>query len=393
MSESERWDNFQAKNREFLAQADVQEYARQMPGLFAKLELLQNAPADPSGADNTEIMVKTMQQIMAVFEKMTQLRVQYMQQQLHSISGATDKESVGDALSARIDWAFEQTAVQDVLKPIAAAVSVDPLGGLKDQKSSFRFYWKNGKQILVDNKTIGKAQRQIADVRNRIGSSITLEQSAILAQLDRCVEQILIADPAAHNARQVSDALTRFSTGTDFNKPLLLIGGLGASLIAAVGLGIWAKTGKTSWPTFLWLGIAALMLNPDLLQKKGIGVLQQLAVLNTREVQGLITTCKLSGDDGAAAVQELFSLPKNQQTELRRFIEHHDTIDARQLSSLGISTDGKLGTALARAKNDADRRNIIAHFLSFRRKDTQQVVVEYLQSRGVPKGPFIPPTT
>ncbi len=352
--------------------------------------------AEAQGANDADLIRIQIDKIGQLHEQALEIRQRELRLSLSSLTGVSDT----------IDSAFNQKIFDPVktdLKKIAKALEVDPLNvrSANDANNLFYVVYKDRNnpsdpdhkgQVFVSPYAIASCKKQLREIRRM---PLNDEQKNIIDVLDNGIEQVLRFDPLATKVVAVGRAFEARKTGADFNKPLRFLGFLGAGLISSIGVGIWLRgkvNGKNyamTWPTYVWLGITALCLNPDMLKSRGMKVVDRLATLNNKEIQTTFTTYNLSGEEGVKPVIDLYDNINDQKVANLLKLAKNGITAAQVQEIIGLKADSPLMQLMTRMKTDGERAVFLRQILAYKTKDEREVVIEYLKGRGMP-GKYVP---
>ncbi len=233
----------------------------------------------------------------------------------------------------------------------------------------------NSKKINEDIKTIEKMIKSPVFTEDK--KNFLTELYASLITLRDC-------DPMTKTINSIGAAVMSARGNADY-KPLRVIGVLSGALLSVVGLGIgiFGKEKKIPLPTFLWLGILALSVSPELLASRGTRAIEHLKKYSAPAVQVFLTQQKVEGEMAAKAVAELFELGEGGYKNITKITKW----DLQNIvEQLGIQKTSKLYTLLAeKMKSDYDRKTFFDLFSGDMRRNTSEevrkTIIAYIQTR------------
>lgn len=228
--------------------------------------------------------------------------------------------------------------------------------------------------INEDKKTIEKMIKSPVFTEDK--KKFLTELSASLITLRDC-------DPMTKTINSIGAAVMSARGNADY-KLLRVIGLLSGALLSVVGLGIgiFGKEKKIPLPTFLWAGILALSVSPELLASRGTRAIEHLKKYSAPAVQVFLTQQKVEGEMAAKAVAELFELGEGGYKNITKITKW----DLQNIvEQLGIQEASKLYTLLAKMKSDYDRKTFFDLFSDDMRRNTSEevrkTIIAYIQTQ------------
>ncbi len=272
----------------------------------------------------------------------------------------------------------EMKGIVKSLEPYAKGLGVDPSDVQLNRhiKDNIFYVRHPSGRLEVNIQAVASAYKELDMVSGSVVSRLNPRQLQVLQGMRLALAQVEMIDPvraelAARYGLNASDPSA--------NKPLRLVGALGGSLIAGLGLVMAFKKGGTlTWPTFLWAGVAAFCINPDLLKDRAFHTMKHLEFMKDPKMQAVLH--QLPPKEGAAALMEIQALNGKGKTKLQQLLREK-TFSLLQLEQLTGDTTSALYQVMKRVP-DTDRVLVLRTLAAPQNKDEAQIVGKYLLARG-----------
>ncbi|MBP9773945.1 MAG: hypothetical protein KBD00_04965 [Candidatus Peribacteraceae bacterium] len=338
--------------------------------IYERLASMQEA------GDTWDNMTPLFHEMGALYNQATNLRMR----EIGTTNLATEVET------AFSDDSKDQKVLREALVEIARKADIDPTTITTSSSAADRGFFiptqdrKTKEQSFL---VINTAQRNDAltliETHLNKNISLTQPQREALFKLKARLNAILQTNRVAALDDAVGKAINR--QGTNY-RPLRLLGAVGGSVLTAIGLGVFFRTGKLPWPTLLWGFVAAASANPDLLKSRSFQTLKKYQFLTDSQTQKFLHDNAIDGPEGAAHVQEFFDQSPATKSNLLKLTKEGGPIDEESLKGAGV--DGTLLTFMLSLPNSTERGAFIRLFASIKDKEVQIKTVDYVKHRRDP---------
>lgn len=279
----------------------------------------------------------------------------------------------------------DEKVLRDALIDIAQKADVNPANismSSSARECGFFIPTRNGSTrepgpLTIDIKARNDAITLI-DMHLQKNTTLTERQRRTLVRLRARLESILHTNSIAALDDAMGKAIHRQKT--DY-RPLRLLGAVSGTLLTAVGLGVFFRTGKLPWPTLLWGLVAAGSAYPDLFKSPSFQTLKKYQFLADNQTQTFLDNHNINSSHGASRVQELFDLTPTTKSTLHALAKR-GVIHENNLQEAGV--DGSLLAFIMSLPTSNARADFIRIFGSINDKDTQAKTIDYIKHRRDP---------
>ncbi len=360
---------------------ELERIGAQAATLWQRNAMLMNMP------DAGEQISRNWEQMGELYQQAMELRARMLGTRLQSTFGLAPGSDPREDIMDRLNTSFSvpegtnssMRAINRTLSTYARGLTADPSAVLDGSARDAHFYRRNRNgRLMVDWNRMEAAYRNIDMIAASPASAINPEQRQLLQQMRSGIGQMEAIDPVG---AAIADWRRSVPVRQTDYRPIRFLTGVGASFITGIGLIMGAKHGFT-WPTALWAGIAALSINPSLARSNTYNAVRRLSYLNEPQIQNVIQHSGLSGDRGAAAIEELHELGRGEnRSQLNALIRGNQPITMAQIGQLTDGRNTPLVEAMARLGSDEERKLFLQSFLQSRSRDEQQITREYIRGR------------
>lgn len=359
---------------------ELERIGAQAATLWQRNAMLMNMP------ESGEQISHNWEQMGELYQQATELRARMLGTRLQSTFGTDPGADPREQVLDRLNTSFsvndgnnrDMRAINRTLSTYARGLTADPTAVLDGSARDAHFYRRNRNgRLIVDWNRVEEAQRNINMIAASPASAINPGQRELLQQMRSGMQQLGAVDPVG---AAIADWRSGVPVRQTDHRPLRFVTAVGASFITGIGLIMGAKNGFT-WPTAMWAGIAALSINPNLARSSTFNAVQRLSHLSEPRTQNLIQHSGLSGDEGAAALEELQELRRERRADVDSLLRSGRPVTMAQIGLLTEGRDTPLVQAMARLPNDDERAQFLRSFTTARSRDEQQITREFIRGR------------
>lgn len=362
---------------------ELERIGAQAGSLWQRNAMLINMP------ESGEQIVENWRRMGELYDRASELRARMLGARMQSVLGAEPGENgnLRDSSMDRLNTLFSvdgnnanssMNAVNRTLSTYLRGLTADPNEVLAGNNRDAHFYSRQRDgQLRVNWRNVDLARRNIDMIASNPLGQMNPGQQELLRQMRAGIQQVEQIDPVGAAMASWRNSVPRREV--DY-RPLRFMTAIGASLITGYGLYLGNKNGFT-WPTALWAGIAAISVKPDLLRDSTYHSLQRMSYLGDPSTLNMLQRGGVSGDRGAAIMEELQELQRTNPSGVQALIRSNRPVTMAQI---GVLTEGRntpLVQALARMENDAQRNAFLHTFLQTRSRDDQQILREFVRGR------------
>lgn len=337
--------------------------------IYERLAAMQEA------GDTWENMTPLFHEMGALYNQATNLRTREI--------GATD-------LATEVEAAFsgdskDEKVLREALVEIARKADIDPTTITMSSSAKDRGFFiptqdrktKEASFLVINT---GQRNDALTLIETHLNKNISLTQTqrAVLFKLKARLNAILQTNPVAALDDAVGKAINR--QGTNY-RPLRLLGAVSGTLLTAIGLGVFFRTGKLPWPTLAWGALAAGLIYPDLYKSRSFQTLRKYEFLTDKNTQQFFDK-HIHGPEDARFIQEIFDQSPTTKSNLLKLTKEGGPIDEESLKGAGV--DGTLLTFMLSLPNSTERGAFIRLFASIKDKEVQIKTVDYVKHRRDP---------
>ncbi len=362
---------------------ELERIGSQAGSLWQRNAMLMNMP------ESGEQITQNWQRMGELYDRAMELRARMLGTRISAELGGDPRggdvrdfamERLGETFS--LDGESNNSAMRTVNRTLSTymrGLTADPEAVLSGNGSASDgyFYRRNRRtgRLNVNWRRIDDAYRNIDMISGSPIAAVNPQQRQLLQQMRAGIRQVESVDPVG---AALADWRRSAPVSQGDYRPIRFLTGVGASLITGMGLYMGSKQGFT-WPTALWAGVAALSFNPDLARSGTYNAVKRLSYLNTPQAQNMIQHGHLSGDRGAAVIEELQELRRERGAEFRALTTSPGGVTMAQIGELTEGRNTPLVQAMAGMRSDGERAAFVRMFTQPRSRDEQQIVREYIR--------------
>jgi hypothetical protein len=364
---------------------ELERIGAQAGSLWQRNAMLINMP------ESGEQIVENWRRMNELYNRASELKARMLGTRMEAVFGADGAQggqgSVRDSAMDRLNTLFSvdggtangsMNAVNRTLSTYLRGLTADPNEVLAGNSRDGHFYGRRRDgQLGVNWRNVDLARQNIDMIARSPMAQMNPDQQRLLQQMRDGIQQVESIDPIGAAMANWRRSVPRRET--DY-RPIRFLTGIGASLITGYGLYMGNKHGFT-WPTALWAGIAAISVNPDLLRNSTYHSLQRMSYLGEPSTLNMLQRGGVSGDRGAAIMEELQELQRTNPAGLNALIRRNQPVTMAQIGALTEGRNTPLVQALSRMENDMQRNAFLHTFVQSRSRDDQQILREFVRSR------------
>ncbi len=387
--EQRKWSEMQQsveRLRDHPLMPQLERVAVQAQSVLQRIVMMENMPG-------SEAMVsRGWQELGQMYNEAVRIRASMLGDGVRVSMGIEPGVPLQDGMVQRLRAAFQadgnqaMRSVVEMLEPFARGLGVNPNDVQANRVMPGNiFYLRDAEGVLrINHRSVTQAYEALTQVSASVVSQLNPQQQEVLEGMRRSLAQLEQVDPVR------SDLAARYrlanSHQTDM-RPLRMVAAVGATFISGLGLAMGLKSGNITWPTWLWGGIAALSINPDLLKGQGFQTMKGLAFMGQNDAQMVLR--QIDPVYGPLAIAEAVALRTRKPDVYAQLTRSQTGVTRVQLERLVGSSDSPLLRVMDKVP-DVDRGTVLNVLAKPSSRDEMQIMQRYVQNRNQVQPTFTP---
>ncbi len=289
--------------------------------------------------------------------------------------------SVESALMKNID------PLKDIerLKPIAndleraaKGLAVNPSDVLSGNGVSGNIFFSKGRngEVEVDYEKVNEVRDTVESLKKN-GMGLHPSVAPLVRQMETGIRMLEAINPVKFAGNKFFHEVQKRNAWD--SGPLKLVLGVSGGLLSALGLGYSVFTGSSiQWPTFMWAGISAYSLYPNLFNGAGKNAMIALETMNSPQMHEFFAL-GFKGPQGVKAFKELQEMDTEKRSAWQQLTKTNVLINGAQLGFVA-----KKGGALEQvmlSMNEGKRAEALRKFGAPMNGGDRELMEKVIESR------------
>ncbi len=307
--------------------AEYQKLAKTARELIARVGLALTIPQAGSAA------LAMSKQAAELYLKAVEIRASMFSVGLRNALKLAPGVSVESALMKNIDPLKDIERLRPIandLELAAKGLEVNPADVLNGSGVNGNIFFEKGRngQVEVNYEKVNEVRETVKALKKN-GMRLHPSVAPLVRQMETGIRMLEAVNPVKFAGNQWYNELKK-SREWD-SGPLRLVLGMGGGLLSALGLAYSLSKGTSiQWPTYMWAGISAYSLYPDLLAGAGKNAQKVLENMNSPQMHELFGL-GFKGPQGVKAFKELQEMDTEKRNAWQQLTKTNAPINGAQL--------------------------------------------------------------